>query len=76
MNEFNNGDMADMNYVYGATDGTEMDALCHGCIWSSSQTDVSQVTFCLENCTTDWMNKVFSKYVDTSVENVLHARLS
>lgn len=54
----------------------EMDEPRHGCTLSASQTDVSQVMFCLDDCTAYCVNQEFSKFVATSVENVLHIRLS
>ena len=54
----------------------EMDELRHGFILNASQTDVSQVIFCLDNCTADGVNEELSKFVAISVENILHARLS
>ena len=54
----------------------EMDESRHGCTLSAFQTDVSQVMFYLDNCTEDCVNQELSKYVVTSIESVLHARLS
>ena len=54
----------------------EMDEPRRGCTWKASQTAFSQVMFCLDNNTADCVNQVLSKYVATSVENVLHSRLS
>ena len=55
----------------------EMDDPWHGCTSSGFQTDISKtdVMFCLDNCTADCLNQELSKYA-TSVESVLHARLS
>ena len=74
MNEFSNAEMADMHCVYGVL--MEMDEPRHGCTSSAPQADVSQVTFCLDNCTAGCLNQDLSKYVVTSVENVLHSYLS
>ena len=54
----------------------EMDEPWQGCTYSASQTDISQVMFCLDNCTADCVNQDLSKYVATSVENLLHAHQS
>ena len=74
MNEYSNAEMTDMHYVSGAVDGNGRAAALQ--TLSVSQTDVSQVMFCLDNCTADCINLELSKYVATLVENLLHARLS
>ena len=74
MNEFSNSEMADMHYVYGTADGNGRAAARMYLQRIPNRHQPSHVLF--GQCTADCVNQELSKYVATSVENVLRGHLS